>query len=409
LPHLELHFEIIHSDAKKEAKPNFGQTCKHGSRSLAAWTPKCHFSPVSSSVSNFTPDLVLFISSEGGALFRRGGSSAASRFLSRAYAIRRGMGRDESSNPFEEEGGMSIMDQFAIDDDDVMMQDEEAMAALALEVAGIRGPRALAALGGRPRQRDAPQLNRAAALRNLPRAEDLHRMARENASSYQNPRWADLSQLGGRVRRESGFELGPGDLANVALPPVGSGEGRTVRALNPIPRRPVTLNAEGEADSNIAAQKVFGFKLAFSGPRPQVGASMGGCYLVGVASASFTAFGDRNALQQSPFFWGIEDGGSKFEGPSSRQRGRSSTTYGIEMGRSEVPFNDNDMLFGSHEELTVVVDTEHRTLTYWRNSRLLGTLVTNLPRTGSLYPVAVPFNSGASVAISDMNGNPVQS
>jgi hypothetical protein len=136
---------------------------------------------------------------------------------------------------------------------------------------------------------------------------------------------------------------------------------------------------------------------------------MGGCYLVGVASASFTAFGDRNALQQSPYFWGIEDGGSKFEGPSSRQRGRSSTTYGIEMGRSEVPFNDNDMLFGSQEELTVVVDTEHRTLTYWRNSRLLGTLVTNLPRTGSLFPVAVPFNSGASVAITDMNGNPVQS
>jgi hypothetical protein len=55
----------------------------------------------------------------------------------------------------------------------------------------------------------------------------------------------------------------------------------------------------------------------------------------------------------------------------------------------------------------VVVDMESRTLTFWRDDDILGTLVRNIPRSGALYPVAVPFNSGAIVAITGLDGSPV--
>jgi hypothetical protein len=69
--------------------------------------------------------------------------------------------------------------------------------------------------------------------------------------------------------------------------------------------------------------------------------------------------------------------------------------------------NSADVLFGAREVVTVICDFEARTLTFWRDETLLGTLVTNLPRSGALYPVAVPFNCGVTVAITGMDNDPL--
>eukprot|EP00957_Ditylum_brightwellii_P059627 4526520-Ditylum_brightwellii.AAC.1 len=52
----------------------------------------------------------------------------------------------------------------------------------------------------------------------------------------------------------------------------------------------------------------------------------------------------------------------------------------------------------------MVFNRDARTLTYWRDGQFLGTLVTNLPRSGNLYLVAVPFNAGVSMGITGMDG-----
>ena len=137
---------------------------------------------------------------------------------------------------------------------------------------------------------------------------------------------------------------------------------------------------------------------------------MGGYYLVGVTTTSFAAFSERNALQQSPFFWGIEDCGNKYEGtrnPPTRDHRRGQASHAIEVPTSEAKRNEDNVLFGSREVVTCVVDLESRSLTFWRDEELLGTLITNLPRGGSLYPVAVPYNAGSTVAITGMGGDPL--
>jgi len=135
---------------------------------------------------------------------------------------------------------------------------------------------------------------------------------------------------------------------------------------------------------------------------------MGGCYLVGVTTHAFASFGERSGLQQSRLFWGIEDGGRRYEGGGRRQGAvAGGSPHGIQLNRAEAPRNSDNVLFGSREVVTVVADLEARTLTYWRDGRLLGTLVTGLPRAGSLYPVAVPFNAGVSVAITGLEGDPL--
>jgi hypothetical protein len=178
--------------------------------------------------------------------------------------------------------------------------------------------------------------------------------------------------------------------------------------------------ASGSTSTRSAGQerrsrRVFGFRVAFEHPNKEQGKNMGGCYLIGVTTTSFASFSERNALQQSPFFWGIEDGGNKYEG--SRHHGsrepqrRGQPTYAIELGEDEAPRNEDNVLFGSRQVITCVVDLESRTLTFWRDdgeeTKLLGTLVTNIPRTGQLYPIVVPYNAGSTVAITGMSGNPL--
>ena len=56
--------------------------------------------------------------------------------------------------------------------------------------------------------------------------------------------------------------------------------------------------------------------------------------------------------------------------------------------------NADNVIFNSCEVLTLVVDLYARTRTYDKDGYLLGVLVSSLPRTGSLYSVAVLFNFG---------------
>jgi hypothetical protein len=84
----------------------------------------------------------------------------------------------------------------------------------------------------------------------------------------------------------------------------------------------------------------------------------------------------------------------------------------VELGEDEAPRNDDSVLFGSRQTITCIVDLESRTLTFWRDdddaeAKLLGTLVTGLPRTGQLYPIVVPYNAGSTVAITGMSGDPL--
>jgi hypothetical protein len=137
---------------------------------------------------------------------------------------------------------------------------------------------------------------------------------------------------------------------------------------------------------------------------------MGGSYLIGVTTASFSAYSEQNGLKQSPFFYGIEDHGQKYEGSihgrgASARAGRGGMTYSTDV--PEALMNDHSVLFGAREVITVVCDMENRTMTFWRDDILLGTLVTNLPRSGNLYPVAVPYNCGVTVAITGLDNCPL--
>ena len=295
--------------------------------------------------------------------------------------------------------------------------------------------------------REAQQQHQAA-LQGDP--EELLQAATANAASYQ-PRWArPASLLGSRSRSgTNGIEVGEGlERQALAHLPVGAGEGRAIRAEEALPRDGTNsanpfasfrLASELAAASSGASssttttnnnnssnpvpneleapprRRAYGFRVAFDHPTKGdvTGASMGGCYLVGVTTSSFSAYGEHNGLHQSPFFWGIEDGGQKYEG-SRHSSGRSSrrgvgggAVYSVDIGASEAPMNAHGALFGAREVVTCVCDMESRTLTFWRDETLLGTLVSDLPRNVNLFPVAVPFNCGVTVAITGLDNDPL--
>jgi hypothetical protein len=267
-----------------------------------------------------------------------------------------------------------------------------------------------------------------------------------------------------------GIEVSGGDVAvghPVAHVPLGGAEGRAIRAEPPFPRTesshlfdpfhlsPTSSNDSGNLfdsmtdvrfTSNVPLHShVFGFRVVFDHPTAmlneedatqQRGANLGGCFLVGVTSSSFISFNEPSALQQSNVFWGIEDHGQIFEGTlvghasSDRTAGGGRGTarsrlqaeariFGVDLvgGRSggetvdtspvAVPMNAQGVLFGAREVVTVVCDLDSRSMTFWRDETLLGTLVANLPRTGNLHPVVVPFNAGVAVAITGLNMDPL--
>mmetsp|Transcript_36670 Transcript_36670/g.88593 ORF Transcript_36670/g.88593 Transcript_36670/m.88593 type:complete len:2896 (+) Transcript_36670:158-8845(+) len=345
-------------------------------------------------------------------------------------------------------------------DDDVDMAlanaaeaEDQAMAVLAMEVAGMSGTSsgpgsvrsisssraaaeaaaaAYAAAGlGPPTARSIVDAARAGLLGSSGRdveplgPDELWRAAYANGSIYQ-PKWMNPAEIGGRMRTANGIEVGDGDNQNVAYLPLGAGEGRALRALEAFPRSaPFSSFSSSAREShggpsasqNRRTRRIFGFRVAFEHPNREDGKSMGGCYLIGVTTGSFGSFGEKNALQSSQFFWGIEDSGKKYEGSrhhhGSREGARngSGSDNAIELSVDEAPRNGDDVLFGSKEVITCVVDSEARSLTFWRDENgspaLLGTLVSNLPRAGQLYPIVAPYNAGSTVAITGMTGDPV--
>lgn len=336
--------------------------------------------------------------------------------------------------------GDADMNAAAADDDD-----EHAIAAIAMGASGVgnrnsarfRAAAAIRGMGVGPRSIvDAARSFSAPARETVRRLspDELLRAANENNSLYQ-PKWMNLSQIGGRMRTGNGIEVGDGANQNVAYLPLGSGEGRALRALEAFPRSfPFASFALSSSTTTSASngsfpatsgqerrpRRVFGFKVAFAHPSKKEGENMGGRYLIGVTTTSFSSFSEKNALQQSPFFYGIEDGGSKYEGTrnhsashSAREgiRGRRRSSFAIELNDNEAPRNKDGALFGSREVITCIVDLESRTLTFWRDedgkSKLLGTLVTNIPRSVQLYPVVVPYNAGSIVSITGMSGEPL--
>lgn len=345
---------------------------------------------------------------------------------------------------------------------------------------------------------------------------DLYRIATLNSAVYQ-PNWADLGvTYGGNspttstrssrsaaaaaaaINSNSGIELSGSALERnqVAHVMFGATEGRSIRAEQPFPRtdRPsstnifdpfhlsLSLSPANSHDSDSfdllcnaematmqqqqqSRARVFGFRVAFDNPAlsndhesTQVGMNLGGCFLVGVTSSTFTSYTESSALQQSHMFWGIEDHGQVFEGskqtdmsnystaartslqnqrqqqnqrrPNARNQdgtlNRSSglpaavaSSFSLDLGVDEpvgssnsntenIEMNSHSVLFGLRDVVTVVCDLENRSLTFWKNDTLLGTLVSNLPRSGNLYPLAVPFNAGSTVAITSIKGDPLQ-
>ena len=341
---------------------------------------------------------------------RRAGYAARSGLFARSFAARRGIMNDEIGIEGDAEIWERVVDDVDMGGDD----DEHAIAALAMEVAGVSG-----GAGGRDFNRQrfmeaARSFAMATRETQRPNPEELLQAANENGRSYQ-PKWINPSQVGGRMRSSNGIEVGEGDNQNVAHLPAGAGEGRALRAVDAFPRSApfasFHLSSPSNSNPERRPRRAFGFRVAFQHPTKTAGESMGGCYLVGVTTTSFSAFGERNGLQQSPFFWGIEDGGNKYEGSRSAHGSRGSrrgqSNFAIELGPNDAPRNADSVLFGSREIVTCVVDFESRTLTFWRDETLLGTLVSNLPRGGNLYPVVVPYNAGVTVAITAMGGNPL--
>ena len=341
--------------------------------------------------------------------------------------------------------GRGLPDEFGVEDeadlwesvvDDVEMAgaDHEerasnAIESLAMEVSGMASAarrslesRRQGIESGRQRLLDAARAFTQHPARPQVSPDELWRAAMQNGTTYQ-PHWM-ASQVSGQSRSNIGIELAPGQTTpQLAFVPPGAGEGYAIRASQSIPRdsplsraRARSSAPQGETgDINLNSEnqtkRTFGFRVAFDHPGCEPGGNLGGCYLVGVTVASFTAFGEQNGLSQSAFFWGIEDGGNKYEGARYAQPNRGSrrlsASYAAELNSAEVPMNDSNLLFGSREVVSVVCDLDARSLTFWRNDVLLGTLVSNLPRSGNLYPVAVPFNNGVAVAITGLDGDPL--
>lgn len=345
-----------------------------------------------------------------------------------------------------------MADELSLEDDDLWesvihgvgeMGHHEHMEALAMD-AGANAARSRLVETSRQRFLEAArafsQANREAHQAVDP--EELLQAATANAASYQ-PHWANPATLVGArsPRSANGIEVGDGvEHQNLAHLPVGAGEGRAIRAEEPLPRgdsvgnafasfrMPSVSNNNDATASNQSddtpRRRAFGFRVAFDHQTngDVTGMKMGGCYLVGVTTSSFTAYGEQNGLQQSAFFWGIDDDGQKYEGSrqsSGHSSGRTArrspgvtvsaaaAMYAADLGATEVPMNAHSVLFGAREVITVVCDLDSRTLTFWRDETLLGTLVTNLPRSGNIYPVAVPFNCGVTVAITGLDNDPL--
>ena len=224
-------------------------------------------------------------------------------------------------------------------------------------------------------------------------------------------------------------------------------------------------------------RNIYGFRVAFDrvneeaavevegkgGDEDRNGIYMGGCCFVGIATSGSEQGID---VQQSQCFWGLEDGGRRYEGghrnktPAGRKRddyddglalglglglrssdgngylqpasgprtsltvpsmgshslliggGGTHTVPGPTSRQSSRKNPEIDALFGYRETVTVVVDLDSRVMMFWKEDFPLGIVVRNLPSPSSskmdkLYPVVVPLHGDVSVAITGLGENPL--
>lgn len=316
----------------------------------------------------------------------------SAQLLRRSFFVRRGGGLD-----FQGSFNRRNFEQ---------VENDPAVVALALEGPGVsdiaRIPGARARREMLIRSVEAIPFGLDAISSPLLPPDELLEIATENASLF-NPHWEAPINLG-MHRKENSLVVSDPEFLNIATLPVGASEGKSIRTAQQIPR--VSTLSNGRP----IRRQAIGFRVTFKRPFRETGKSLGGGYVVGVITSSFSSFDERNSLQQSPLFWGIDDNGNKYEGGSAdtiSMRGSQRHHHGVEMNVRQVARNEDNVLYGCLETITVVVDMESRTLTFWCDGDILGTLVKNVPRSGVLYPVAVPFNAGAMVAITGLDGIPV--
>jgi len=403
-------------------------------------------------------------------LRRAGGFAAAARAgwyargfggPGRADRLREDLGFDDEDDELWE----SVVDGVDMSSGAAGSDPESAIESLAMEVSGLAARGRMGAESSRQRFLEAARAFTQASAEEAQRQHhaqqaqqrivaaltspsELLRLATENTSEFQSIRWSNPSGLvTGHGQGSNPIEVETGSRHVAHLQDSANGEGWAIRSQTALPTRGDTFGgavslasyAAGAATSSTSTsvvyppsansgtgvpgdpprRRAFGFRVAFDAPNVEAGGSMGGCYLVGLTTSSFTSYGEQNGLAQSPFFWGIEDSGRKYEGSrrgsssSSRSRSRTSSSgpspspYATDIRPQDAPFNPADVLFGCQEVVTVVCDLESRTMAFWRDDTSLGTLVTSLPRGSSLYPVAVPFNRGSTVAITGLDGDPL--
>jgi hypothetical protein len=305
----------------------------------------------------------------------------------------------------------------ALDEDDdfleAMVDNMAAVAAVGDLDSRILGHARLASASNGRRLLEAARALTQPSRNPAPDSTLILRIATTNGPSY-NPAWISPSDLvASRGRRNQQFEhiqVGEGEAQHVAYSQSVTGEGRAVRAETAIPR---------DVDESMLAslpnpRRAFGFRVAFDLPSVETGGNMGGGHWIGVTTSAYTGYHEPNTLHKSPFFWGIEDSGQKCEGSSTsssvaafRAAAAGERRTLSSLASERIPLNSANVLFGCRDVVTIVCDYESSTLTFWRNETLLGSLVSNLPSSVELYPVAVPFNSSASVAITGITEDPL--
>jgi ankyrin repeat protein len=137
--------------------------------------------------------------------------------------------------------------------------------------------------------------------------------------------------------------------------------------------------------------RVYNFELTFRRPsQGDEGKSLGGCYVLGVATGLATAKPDQRGLKRRAYggnWWGIEDDGE--------------SATGSDLPRSSK--NQHGRAFGSGDRVGLRIDMSEGKIEFYRNGeRIVGADQSNVPtdgRDGEIYLVACPYNSSANVKV----------
>eukprot|EP00592_Proboscia_alata_P009438 CAMPEP_0194361474 /NCGR_PEP_ID=MMETSP0174-20130528/9057_1 /TAXON_ID=216777 /ORGANISM="Proboscia alata, Strain PI-D3" /LENGTH=3162 /DNA_ID=CAMNT_0039133703 /DNA_START=62 /DNA_END=9550 /DNA_ORIENTATION=- len=186
--------------------------------------------------------------------------------------------------------------------------------------------------------------------------------------------------------------------------------------------------SSSSSDKNGSQQPVYGWKIAFDYlGNSSKGAGLGGSCLIGITTKSFQVNVDPT-LHQSKLFWGIEDGGRKYEGNISKRYHQSSNAAFLSrsemlLSRYHHPNTANEntrvasecssgALFNGGEAISIVVDllesSAGRSMYFFRNDGSLICTIGKLPKGLKFYPVvAISSQREVCVAITSLDCDPL--